>query len=245
MKNIILFGTLAVAALNIPTLGAQELGIPHSWMLPGDSLVVHIPDFADIDPDHIQRLTEEDYRHVAEELGIDIATMKAVVEIEAGSSHMGFAAKGIPIVNFDASIFRSRMRKAGKSYAKYSKSIAFQRPNTQKYGSFGMAQWARLESARKINRTIADESTFWGMFQIGGFNYRQCGCKSLEEFVERMCRSEAEQLELFAQFCINNDLVQYLKTKNWKQFAYHYNGPSYHKRNYHGRLKKAYNKHSR
>lgn len=244
MKNIILFGTLAVAALNIPTLGAQELEFPHSWVLPGDSLIINIPDFADIYPRSL-RLTEEDYQRVAEEMGIDVATMKAVVEIEAGSSHKGFVEKGIPIVNFDASIFRSRMRKAGKSYAKYSKSIAFQRPNTRKYGSFGAAQWARLESARQIDWQIAEESTFWGMFQIGGFNYQRCGCKTLEEFVERMCRSEAEQLELFAQFCINGDLIKYLREKNWAQFAYHYNGPGYRRQNYHVRLKNAYRKHAR
>lgn len=75
-----------------------------------------------------------------------------------------------------------------------------------------------------IDREIADKATFWGMFQIGGFNWRNCGCRSLDEFVSRMSASEAEQLELFARFCIETDLVKYLKKKDWNRFAYRYNG---------------------
>ena len=196
-----------------------------------------------VNNDKYYKLTDDDYQRVAEELGIDVATMKAVVEIEAGSAHQGFAEPGIPLVNFDLVVFKRFMRKAGKSYSKYTKSTAFQRPNTRKYGSYGKAQWARLESARKINKEIAEKATFWGMFQIGGFNWKKCGCSSIDEFVERMCRSEQEQLELFAQFCIHMDLVKYLKKHDWNSFAYHYNGPRYRSLGYHTRLRKAYAKH--
>ena len=180
-----------------------------------------------VNNDKYYKLTEDDYQRVAEELGIDVATMKAVVEIEAGSAHQGFAEPGIPLVNFDLVVFKRFMRKAGKSYSKYTKSTAFQRPNTRKYGSYGKAQWARLESA------------------IGGFNWKQCGCKSLDEFISRMSESEAEQLELFAQFCKTNNLVRYLKAHDWNNFAYHYNGPGYKKRNYHVKLRRAHSKHSK
>ncbi|MDE5686797.1 MAG: hypothetical protein K2I26_09595 [Paramuribaculum sp.] len=37
--------------------------------------------------DAISRLTDDDYREVADRLGIEIATIKAVVEIEAGAAH--------------------------------------------------------------------------------------------------------------------------------------------------------------
>ncbi len=195
--------------------------------------------------DKYYKLTEDDYQKVADELGIEIATMKAVVEIEAGSTHQGFAAPGIPLINFDLTMFKRFMSRAGKSYAKYRHSVAFQRPNSRKYGSYGKAQWARLESARKIDKDIAEKAAFWGMFQIGGFNWKQCGCQSIDEFVERMSQSEAEQLELFAQFCINRGLVKYLRKKDWASFAYHYNGPSYKKRSYHHRLRRAHQKHSK
>ena len=100
-------------------------------------------------------------------------------------------------------------------------------------------------ATKKAMKEIAEKATFWGMFQIGGFNWKNCGCASLEEFVERMSKSEAEQLELFAQFCINMKLVKYLKAKDWDGFAYRYNGPAYKKRSYHTRLRRAHAKHSK
>ena len=45
-------------------------------------------------PDTIVRLTDNDYLEVAERLGVEVAAMKAVVEIEAGVSHQGFFAPG-------------------------------------------------------------------------------------------------------------------------------------------------------
>lgn len=201
-------------------------------------------DTVEADTAKILRLTEEDYERVAKELNIDVATMKAVVEIEAGAAHEGFAAPGIPIVNFDATIFRRFMAKAGKSVSKHAGSVAFQRPNMRRHGSFGLAQWARLESARTIDEPLAESATFWGMFQIGGFNWKLCGCKSLDEFVTRMSTSEAEQLEIFAVFIKNTKLLPYLQQKNWSKFAYHYNGPSYKSRGYDRKLRAAYVKHS-
>ena len=211
-----------------------------------DSLAVMKADTAVVaGNDKYYKLTEEDYNRVAAELGIDVATMKAVVEIEAGNSHQGFVEPGVPLINFDLVVFKRFMRKAGKSYSKYTKSTAFRRPDISKYGSYGKAQWARLESARKINEEIANKATFWGMFQIGGFNWKQCGCKSLDEFIRRMSESEAGQLELFAQFCKSNNLVRFLKAHDWNGFAYRYNGPGYKKRNYHVKLRRAHSKHSK
>lgn len=211
--------------------------------LPPDSLKVVAPVLQDYEKYY--KLTEEDYRRVAEELGISVATMKAVVEIEAGKSHQGFAEPGIPIVNFDLTLFKRFMRRAGKSYAKYANSTAFRRPNIQKYGSYGKAQWARLESARQIDKEIAEKATFWGMFQIGGFNWSKCNVASIDEFINKMSLSEAEQLELFARFIDNGGMVKYLRAKNWSAFAYRYNGPSYKSRGYHHRLRRAHQKHSK
>ena len=244
---------LVVAGVLLLLLSLGMPGMVHAPVptTEGDTLRARaVADSAKVSPPLLQdyekyyKLTEDDYRKVAEELGITIATMKAVVEIEAGKSHQGFVEPGIPIINFDLTLFKQFMRRAGKSYAKYTGSTAFQRPNIRKYGSYGKAQWARLESARRINKEIADKATFWGMFQIGGFNWSQCGTSSLDEFIHKMSLSEAEQLELFARFVEKNNLVKYLKAKNWAAFAYRYNGPSYKKRGYHYRLNKAHQKHS-
>ena len=90
-----------------------------------------------------------------------------------------------------------------------------------------------------INPHAAIEGTFWGMFQIGGFNWKKCGAKNLDDFVERMSTSEREQLEMFAEFIVNSNLLKPLQDKNWTTFARGYNGPGYARRNYHTRMAKS------
>lgn len=192
--------------------------------------------------DEIKRLTEEDYREVASRLGIEVATIKAVVEVEAGPSHEGFFKAGLPLINFDMSMFRKFAGKNGINLSKYynSHAVVFSRPSAARYGSTQAAQQERLRVARTIHPDTAIEGCFWGMFQIGGFNWRKCGCKSIEEFVERMSRSEREQLELFADFITNSGMLQHLRNKNWSAFARIYNGASYASRGYHTRLANSY-----
>lgn len=68
------------------------------------------------------RLTDDDYRTVAEELGVETAAIKAVVDIEAGPSHKGFWKPGKPLINFDLSMFQQFARRRGVSLEKARKS---------------------------------------------------------------------------------------------------------------------------
>lgn len=194
--------------------------------------------------DVIHRLTEDDFKQAAEELGVDVPTIKAVINIEAGAGHQGFHAPGQPIVNFDLTMFRRAAARQGINLNKYKKSnrVVFNRPDSRKYGSYQAAQHERLKSAMSIDSIAAIDGTFWGMFQIGGFNWKKCGAASRGEFIERMCKSEHEQLELFVNFIKINDMDKYLRKKDWAGFARRYNGPSYARRGYHTRLAKAYKK---
>lgn len=192
--------------------------------------------------DTIRTLTEEDFAEVAESLGVEVAAIKAVVEIEAGRAHEGFASPGHPLINFDLTMFRRFAQRRGVNLSKYSKShaVVF---NSHR-GSQERAR-RRLDAARTINPHAAIEGTFWGMFQIGGFNWKKCGCSSIEEFEERMSRSERDQLDMFAEFIKNAGLLKHLQNKNWTAFSRGYNGPSYARRGYHTRMAAAYNKYSK
>lgn len=198
-------------------------------------------------PEEILRLTEDDYREVAEMLGVETAAIKAVVDIEAGKQHQGFFAPGKPLVNFDLSMFRQHARRNGINLSRYSRThaVVFSSPNARRYGSTQAAQQERLRTARTIDNKTAVQGTFWGMFQIGGFNWKICGCESIDEFVERMSRSERDQLELFAEFIKNSGLLPALKSKNWAAFARRYNGASYASRGYHTRMAAAYARHKK
>lgn len=182
------------------------------------------------------KLTEKDFEMVAKELNVEVAAIKAVVSVEAGSEMKGFWAPGIPVINFDRSMFnRFCVKVADKSGAKGEKVPA---------GLSGLAlrEWTQLINARKVNAQGANMGTFWGMFQIGGFNYKLCGCESVNEMVRLMAHSELEQLELFATFITNSGMLDDLRKKNWAGFARKYNGASYAKRRYHLRMAQAYQK---
>lgn len=184
-------------------------------------------------------LTESDFSLVAEELDVDIAAIKAVVEIEAGRSMKGFWAPGIPVINFDRSMYiKYRSRAESKEGAKDEKV-------PEGLTGYALKEWTELINARKHNAQGANMGTFWGMFQIGGFNYKLCGCATVDELVKRMSLSELEQLQLFAVFITNTGMVESLREKKWDVFARKYNGPSYAQRGYHTKMAKAYAKYSR
>lgn len=177
-------------------------------------------------------LTDEDFLIVAKELDVEVAAIKAVVVIEAGKSMKGFWAPGVPVVNFDRSVF-SKYR--GKGSGRKDKVPAG-------LSGYALKEWTQLVNARRISGDGADMGTFWGMFQIGGFNYRLCGCDSVKEFVTLMSTSELEQLELFAAMIVNTGMITDLRNKNWAGFARKYNGASYARRGYHTRMAAAYAK---
>ena len=52
-----------------------------------DSISKTIADYENLPSDTIITLTEEDFEDVAKRLGVEVAAIKAVVEIEAGHSH--------------------------------------------------------------------------------------------------------------------------------------------------------------
>lgn len=239
MLRIMTYVTMFFVASTVSCMGA----VRHRMVVPVDSLDIYTPAVLDsIARSRICRLTEEDYVQAARELGVETAVIKAVVRIEAGKGHHGFYKPRHPLINFDLAIFRKITRSRGINLDSYRKSHAelFRRPDVRKYGSMQAAQYARLKSAIDIDREAALESTFWGMFQIGGVNWKNCDVSSVYEFVDRMATSEFDQLELFVRFLKACDMVKYLKNKNWRAFARQYNGPSYARRGYHTRLAKAY-----
>ncbi len=243
----------AAALLILQGCGSARAAVPHRFspdpighnyvVVGGDTIPVSfLPPAESL---RSGRLTERDFEEVAADLGVEVAAIKAVTEIEAGPGHQGFWADGKPLINFDLSMYRKRAARRGVQLNKYtgSHAVIFNRPNTARYGSQQAAQQARLDAAMSIDSISAIEGTFWGMFQIGGFNYDRCGTKSHAEFLKLMSRSERDQLELFAEFIRRAGLLPALRAKDWATFARGYNGPSYAARGYHTRLASSYAKH--
>ncbi len=57
-----------------------------------------------------------------------------------------------------------------------------------------------------------------------------------------MKESEGNQLRIFAKYMEVNNLLKYLKNKQWADFALRYNGAGYKANKYDEKLAKAYQK---
>ncbi len=191
---------------------------------------------------HTGPLRDADFMQIAEELDVEVASIKAVVHIETGRTHRGINPEGFPVINFDPTLFRIYAERRGTDLSAHVKSIALQPLDVKKHGTPQRAHKARLDAAMEIDRIAAIDATFWGMFQIGGFNWKLVGASSRDEFVNFMGRSEYDQLCFFANYIRNTVLLKYLRAKDWTSFARIYNGPGFAKHNYHTRLQAAYEK---
>lgn len=193
---------------------------------------------------HIQKasrfLSEKDLKDISRELGIELAAMKAVNEVE--SMGLGFIA-GKPKILFEGHIFWKRLRVHGidpEEFREGNEDVLYSRWTSGHYIG-GVAEHKRLAKAKKIHVAAALESASWGLFQIMGFHWKSLGYKSVQQFVQKMEKNEREHLVAFAKFIKFHKLDGYLKDHDWAQFARKYNGPGYKKNRYDEKLAKAYN----
>lgn len=192
----------------------------------------------------MEKLTDARIAEIARENGIHPAALLAVKLIESGTKS-GFLDSGKPQILFEGHVFYKYLKANVKSLdmnkicAQYP-NIVYPKWDKSKYFG-GEKEWTRLEQARKINMKYANYAASWGMFQVMGFNYKTCGCKSIDEFVEKMCTSQEQQLLLTLNFLKNSNLIVPLQKRQWATFAKGYNGPGFAQNKYHIKLQAAYN----
>lgn len=186
-------------------------------------------------------ITEQQYQEVARMIGCDVASVKAVQQVETGK-HGAFIAPNVPPILFEGHIFWAQLKKKGMApemYAGSHPNVVYPKWDKSQYKG-GIKEYDRLNEAGLIDRDSALMSASWGAFQIMGFNYASCGCHTVKDFVEEMCTDEASQLRLFARFILSQKLDKYLISKDWAGFARRYNGPAYELNRYDTKLADAY-----
>jgi hypothetical protein len=184
-------------------------------------------------------ITEKQFIASAKLIGCKVGAIKAVAEVE--SSGGGFLPTGEVKILFEPHIFWKQLRLAG--ITPVVSDICYPVWKTKPYGKVS-EQHGKLQQAVLIHRESALKSASWGLFQIMGFNYKMCGCKNIQEFINKMMLSEDSQLELFTNYIINSHLDDELRNLDFKGFARGYNGASYAKNKYDIKLQNAYNKFS-
>ena len=189
-------------------------------------------------------LSEQDLLDFANYYDVELATVKAVNEVE--SAGKGFLIDGKPKILFEGHVFWKELKKRGinpQNYLSGNGNILYQ-SWTKAYYEGGVKEYDRLNKAIKINKDAALSSASWGCFQIMGYHAENLGYTSVESFVDKMYLHEREHLKAFGKFLEVNNLIKYLKSKNWAEFAKRYNGSGYAQNKYDQKLAKAYQKYS-
>ncbi|WP_257670730.1 N-acetylmuramidase domain-containing protein [Parapedobacter tibetensis] len=198
----------------------------------------------------VKYLKESDITNLATRLGLDVATIKAVNEVE--SSGRGFNADGNPKILFEGHVFWRELKNRGINPADHiagNQDVLYSKWTKQHYKG-GKGEYERLEKAIHVagnNSKVAEAayaSASWGLFQIMGFHYKALGYGSITEFVAAMQLDEGRHLDAFGRFLEVNGLVPLLKAKQWAAFAKRYNGAGYAANQYDMKLKTAYEKYA-
>jgi len=191
------------------------------------------------------KLDLESMGHLAEEFGIELASLRAVILVESAGS--GFDSFGRPKALFERHYFY-KFVKANYDQAlldeAVSKKLAYPKWGTLPYPKGSTAVYQEIEAAYELAPREALLSTSWGMGQIMGNNYALAGCKSVEEMVDQAMDSEENQLKQMMNFIKNTNLLNKLKAQDWAGFAKGYNGPSYAANQYDTKLEAAYNRYA-
>lgn len=189
-------------------------------------------------------LSERDLVKAAELLGIPVAAVAAVAQVE--SAGHGFDSVGRLVVLFERHVFYKQLIANGKPEAK-ADELAERMPNlvNKKRGGYvgGAGEHNRLSTAALIDETSAIESCSWGMFQIMGYHWARLGYTDAQDFRLHMQESEGEQLQAFCKFILTDkNLLKALKASDWAKFAEIYNGPAYKENLYDAKLARAFEK---
>ena len=192
-----------------------------------------------------KKLTEAQITAQAKALGIEVAALRAVIEVECKGS--GFNADGTPVILFERHVFRQRLIANGKTVV--ADKAMRERPDlcSKSTGAYGLysAQHGRLNAAAQYHRDSALESASWGIGQVMGYHWQALGYPSLQTFINAMYKDEASQLDAMCRYIKVNNLINALKNKDWKSFARGYNGAAYAKNSYDVKLGNAYKKWSK
>jgi hypothetical protein len=175
--------------------------------------------------DKSKLLIELDIMNCANELHLEPACIKAVIEVE--SNGCGFLSNGDPKILFEGHLFYAELKKRGinpEQFIKGNEDILY-KSWTKKFYKGGIKEYSRLYRAKMIHEEAALRSASWGMFQILASNCRACGYTNANTFVAAMYTHERNHLTAFCNLVKYNGWLKYLQDKDWKGFATHWNGP--------------------
>lgn len=203
----------------------------------------HIKDLTAESPEPASKSRElepEDFEAFARRYDLDVSVVRAVVQVESGGR--GFWSDGRPKILFEGHVFWKQLQNRGVDPHKYAPdhpTILY--PTWQRtFYKSGPAEYERLAAAKLIDEEAAVSSASWGLFQIMGYHAPSLEYTDVFQFVEEMHKSEREHLEAFGRFLVRDNLLGFLRDRQWASFARKYNGPRYAENKYDEKLQRSY-----
>lgn len=189
-----------------------------------------------------KKLSKADIIAVANDLNIEPAALKAVIDVEAAGN--GFDKQGRPTILFEPHVFWGELGKIHyytkrAELAKKHKGLLSPKWDKSLY-RIGGSSHDKLKVAADLHWDAAHKSASWGLGQIMGFNAQKIGYATLKDFIDDMYESEAKQLKAMGMFLKANGLISKLQRHDWAGFARGYNGSAYAKNQYDVKLADAY-----
>ncbi len=185
-------------------------------------------------------LTAQAFTAAAAALGCDVASIRAVDEVESAGA--GFDASGRVKILFEPHIFH---RLTEGRHAELHPQLSY-RTWVPGAPSYRRDQHVVLAEAKALDASAAVQSCSWGRYQVMGFHWRACGFRAVEHFETAMRRGEGEHLASFVAFIrATPAALAGLRAKDWPAFARAYNGSGYAKNKYDTKLAAAYARHSK
>jgi len=185
------------------------------------------------------RLAPSDLAMIAEEAGIELPALRAVVTVEAAGS--GFDSAGRPKILFEPHVFFRNLDPEYRAEA-VAEGLAYPRWGQKPYPKGNDAQYERLVDAMEYDVEAALKSCSWGLGQIMGGNHKLVDFNDVEAMVLACMDSEAAQLRMMVAFIRNSGLLDEVRRRDWAEFARGYNGPGFAKNQYDVKLAQAYDR---
>ncbi len=189
-----------------------------------------------------KKMTSQDLVDAAKKLDVDVATIRAVLEVEAAGA--GFDSKKRPKILFEPHIFYKELGAGAKRDKAVKQGLAYKKQGTKPYPKSSDTRYAQIDDASAIDEVAALRSASWGLPQVMGFNAGDAGFANAKAMIEAMKKGEGEQLLAFVALLSAWKLADALKKHKWATFALRYNGKDAVKNGYDQKLKDAYDKFS-
>jgi hypothetical protein len=188
-----------------------------------------------------RRLTSAGLAAAANKVGVDPATLRAVLEVESAGA--GFDAKNRLKLLFEPHVFYKQLGPGPKRDQAVRRGLAYPRAGTRPYPPLSK-RYDQISEAMAIDEVAALNSASWGLPQIMGFNHEAAGFPSAKAMVESMQKGEDQQLEAFANLLSNWKLAASLRKRDWRSFALRYNGKNALRNGYDRKIAAAFDRFS-